>query len=172
MFRAITALALASASAQTPALTSNAPWWEKVTVTVTDDGQTQSCRYESSLTPNAGKDCTVTGDAQSMTHHAGAKDSYTRITFERRFSPSAQPSLASMSAGETLLGGQVLALAIDGRGAVKGCRIVETSGDVTPQYGCSQAEAERFTASAVTAAAPAHEGYLSVLVYGHSEHVV
>jgi hypothetical protein len=172
VFRAIAALALASASVQTPALTSTAPWWEKVTVTVTDDGQTQSCRYESSLTPNAGKDCSVVGDAQSMTHHAGARDQYTRITFERRFTPNAQPDLASLSAGETLLGGQTLALAIDGRGAVKGCRIVESSGSVTPQYGCSQAEAERFTASAVKASATQREGYLSILVYGHSEHVV
>ena len=114
----------------------------------------------------------MVGDAQSMTHHAGARDQYTRITFERRFTPNAQPDLASLSAGETLLGGQTLALAIDGRGAVKGCRIVESSGSVTPQYGCSQAEAERFTASAVKASATQREGYLSILVYGHSEHVV
>jgi hypothetical protein len=175
VFRTIAALALASASANpSTALTANAPWWEKVTVTVTDDGQTQSCRYESSLTPNAGKNCSVVGNAASMTHHAGAKDQYTRITFERRFSPDAQPDLASVQPGETLLGGQVMALAIDGKGAVTGCRIVQSGGDVTPQYGCSEAEAERFTASAVSprARAAGHEGYMTILVYGHSEHVV
>jgi len=67
-----------------------------------------------------------------------------------------------------LLSGQVLALAIDARGAVKGCKVVETSGSVAPNYGCSDAATERFTASA----AQSRAGYLSVLVYGHSEHVV
>ena len=67
MFRAFAALALASTSAQSPAtLTSTVPWWEKVTVTVTDDGQTQSCHYETSLQPQSGKDCSVSGsDAYS-----------------------------------------------------------------------------------------------------------
>jgi hypothetical protein len=175
VFRTIAALALASASANPSAtLTSTAPWWEKVTVTVTDDGQTQSCRYESSLTPNAGKDCSVTGDAASMSHQAGAKDEYTRITFERRFSPGAKPDLNSLKPGETLLGGQIMALAIDGRGSVKDCKVVQTGGSVTPQYGCTEAAAERFRASAVSprTRAAEHEGYMSILVYGHSEHVV
>ena len=172
MFRAIAALALASASVQTPALTSTAPWWEKVTVTVTDDGQTQSCRYESSLTPNAGKDCSVVGDAQSMTHHAGARDQYTRITFERRFTPNAQPDLASLSAGETLLGGQTLALAIDGRGAVKGCKVVAQSGAMKPEYSCDDATAEKFQASVGGAEKIERQGYMTILVYGHTEHMV
>jgi hypothetical protein len=46
--------------------------------------------------------------------------------------------------------------------------VVETSGSVAPNYGCSDAATERFTASA----AQSRAGYLSVLVYGHSEHVV
>ena len=173
MFRAIAALAMASAATQpTATLSSNAPWWERVTVTVTDDGQTQSCRYETSLAPGGSKNCSVVGNAASMTHEAGAKDEYTKITFERRFSPNSKPDLASLQPGETLLGGQVMALAIDGRGAVRGCRVVATSGSVTPQYGCDEATAERFTASAASPRAAEHEGYLSVLVYGHSEHVV
>ena len=178
MFRAIAALALASASAQptttttSSTLASSIPWWERVTVTVTDDGQTRSCRYESSLTPNAGKDCSVVtapgAQQASMSSHGGAKDEVTRITFERRFSPSAKPDLAALQPGDVLLSGQVLALAIDSRGAVKGCKVVETSGSVAPNYGCSDAASERFTASA----AESRAGYLSVLVYGHSEHVV
>ena len=173
MFRAIAALALASAASQPTATpSSSAPWWERVTVTVTDDGQTQSCRYESSLAPGGGKDCSVVGTAASMTHQASAKDEYTRITFERRFSPTPSASLASLQPGETLLGSQTLALAIDGRGAVRGCKVVQSGGEVTPQYGCSDAAAERFTASAVSPRAGEHEGYMTVLVYGHSEHVV
>lgn len=175
VFRAFAALALASTTAQSPAtLSSNVPWWEKVTVTVTDDGQTQSCRYESSLQPQSAKDCSVSGSDLTPTKASSspsAKDQVTRITFERRFSPGAKPDMA-LQPGEILLGGQMMALAIDGRGAVKGCQVVATSGSVTPQYGCTEAEAERFNASATNAAGPRREGYMTILVYGHSEHVV
>ena len=67
-----------------------------------------------------------------------------------------------------------MALAIDGAGAVKGCRVVSTAGSLPPQYGCDEASAERFEASAkdAHAQAPPRAGYMTVLVYGHSEHVV
>lgn len=170
MFRAFAALALASATAHTaPALNPSSSWWERVTVTVNDDGQTQSCRYESSISPQNNQNCSVGSSQASIakaSSSSGAKDEVTRLTFERRFSPNANQNLATLQPGETLLGGQVMALAIDGAGAVKNCRVVATSGSVTPQYGCDEAAAEHFTASA------AHEGYMSILVYGHSEHVV
>ena len=101
---------------------------------------------------------------------SGTKDEYTRITFERRFSPGTQPDLGKLQAGDTLIGGQIMALAIDARGQVKGCKIVAETGSMRPQYGCDEASAERFQASA--ARAPEREGYMAVLVYGHSEHVV
>jgi len=177
VFRAIAALALASASTHaSPTLTSSAPWWEKVTVTVTDDGKTQSCHYESSLRSSPDQDCSVSSVSASATsaQPASVKDGYTRITFERRFMPGAAPVAAALQPGEKLLGGQVMALAIDPKGAVRNCRVVSTSGSVTPQYGCDEAAAERFDASAVTARAraPEREGYMTILVYGHSEHVV
>jgi hypothetical protein len=175
VFRAIAALALASATASHPSatLTSAVPWWERVTVTVTDDGQTHSCRYESSLQPNRGEDCAVQGSEVTATKTSGSKDQYTRITFERRFNPGAQPETA-LQAGEVLLGGRVMALAIDPKGAVKDCRVVSTSGAVTPQYGCSDLSAERFETSAGNAHArtASREGFMTILVYGHSEHVV
>jgi hypothetical protein len=79
-----------------------------------------------------------------------------------------------MQPGETLLGGRVMALAIDSNGAVKNCHIVATSGSVTPEYGCSDLQAERFEASVGGAhpGATTREGYMSIIVYGHSEHVV
>ena len=178
MFRALAALAVASASAHpTPTLTSSVPWWERVTVTVSDDGQTKSCRYESSLKPQNASGCDVVGASASATKTAatsGAKDQYTRITFERRFSPGAKPDMSALQPGETLLGGQMLALAIDAKGSVKGCRVVQTAGTLPPQYGCDEASAERFDASAATAhpGAAQREGYMTVIVYGHSEHVV
>ena len=180
VFRIITALSLASASAlataSTPAaLNSTAPWWERVTVTVTDDGKTQSCRYETSLQPTSATECTAsTVGASKVDASAVIKDKVTSITFERRFTPGATPQAETLKAGETLLGGQVMALAIDSRGAVKNCKVVATSGAVTPQYGCDEAAAEKFEASAKSSpsASTHREGYLTIVVYGHSEQVV
>ena len=176
MFRAIAALALASASAHAAAtLTSTAPWWERITVLVADNGEAQSCRYESSLQATAGKECSVESAAATAAKTGGpsAKSEFTRITFERRFSLGAKPDMV-LQPGETLLGGRVMALAIDARGAVKDCQVVATSGSVTPQYGCADLVAERFEASAGSRASGAaqREGYMSIIVYGHSEHVV
>jgi hypothetical protein len=176
VFRALAALAVASASAH-PTLTSSVPWWERVTVTVSDDGNTQSCRYESSLKPQNSTSCDVVSNSSAATKTAAttaAKDQYTRITFERRFSPGAKPNMAALQPGETLLGGQTLALAIDGKGSVKDCKVVQRSGSLPPQYGCDEASTERFEARAAAPrlGAPEREGYMTVIVYGHSEHVV
>jgi hypothetical protein len=155
------------------ALSSTAPWWEKVTVTIAGDGKSNSCKYESSLTPDASKACDVAGDAKSL--GAGgptAKNEFTRLTFERRFNPGAMPVDAALQTGDTLLGRQVMSLAIDGAGKVKGCRVVATSGDVTPAYGCDDAQSEHFEASAVRSGTEAKVGYMTVLVYGHEEHLV
>ncbi|HEX4801113.1 MAG TPA: hypothetical protein VFU91_08040 [Sphingomicrobium sp.] len=204
MFRVIAALMLASAagasvaavttpkttapSARAPAtetaksdpsdmLVASQPWWEKVTVTIAGNGKAESCKYESSLKPNAPQDCDVadTGAAAmtSASEHSSDKQEYTRITFERRFDPNALPAKADLQKGDTLLGGQVMSLAINGRGKVDNCRIVAQSGDMQPQYGCDEASAEKFQASAPTgAAAVQHQGYMTILVYGHSEHMV
>ena len=175
MFRAIAALALASVSAQSPAtLNPTAAWWERVTVLVADDGHAQSCRYESSLQPNGGKECTVDSSQAAAAKSAGAKDQFTRLTFERRFTPGAKPEIEQLQPGEKLLGGRLMALAIDAKGAVKNCEVVATSGSVTPEYGCSDLAAERFEASVggVHASAAPREAYMSIVVYGHSEHVV
>ena len=170
----IAALALAaSATTASPALVSKAPWWEKVTVTIAADGQAQSCRYESNMRNAASESCQVEGSATAASSVGNAKDSYTRITFERRFSPGSQPDSGALQTGDTLLGRQVLALAIDGGGAVKGCTVVASSGSVTPAYGCADASAERFEAAAKQSAEVAPtRGFMTVLVYGHEEHVV
>jgi hypothetical protein len=173
VFRAIAALTLASATANSAAsLLPSTPWWERVTVTISGDGKPQSCRFESSRRPEGGQSCDVVGDEAGLASSSGAKDQYTRITFERRFKPGAQPAANDLQPGETLLGGQVMALGIDSRGAVKTCRVVAESGSVRPQYGCAQATAERFEASAGTPRPEAREGYMTIVVYGHSEHVV
>jgi hypothetical protein len=173
VFRTIAALTLASATAHSAtALLPSSPWWERVTVTISGDGKPQSCRFESSLEPDSAQSCDVVGSAASAATPSGAKDQYTRITFERRFKPGAQPDAGDVQPGETLLGGQVMALGIDPLGEVKTCKVVSQSGSMRPEYGCAQAATERFEASAATPAPTAREGYLTIIVYGHSEHVV
>jgi len=201
VFRAIAALTLASAATHpatppathpaTPPAASHAPadsaaahaaetplpsspWWERVTVTISGDGKPQGCKFESSLKPTAPQTCDVEGkDASAATaSSSGAKAEYTRITFERRFKPGVQPDAGNLQPGETLIGGQVMALGIDAHGAVKTCKVVSQSGAMRPQYGCAEATTEKFEASAGAAQEPAREGLMTVMVYGHSEHVV
>ena len=180
MFRAMTAIALASAASLATAATSNvtgldshAPWWERVTVTITGDGQPSSCRFETSLEPDSAKACQVqASQAAVASQSGGSKDSYTRITFERRFSPDWQPQTNAAPTGDKLLGLQVMTLAIGAKGTVEGCKIVDASGDMKPTYGCKEASAERFQASASTEHAAPRQAYMTILVYGHSEHVV
>ena len=169
-------LAAASTASTAPALKANSPWWEKVTVTVASDGKPKSCNYESSLSPAKVTACEVSGGgataAAAGAGSASKKDEVTRITFERRFTPGTQPAATQVGAGDTLLGSQVMALAIDGAGAVKGCKIVSRDGEMTPDYGCEDASAEKFEASADRSADHSLQGYMTILVYGHDEHVV
>ncbi|HEY8435397.1 MAG TPA: hypothetical protein VIK68_12430 [Sphingomicrobium sp.] len=181
--RKIAALILASAagalgvaaSASTPStLVSNAPWWEKITVTLGGDGNAEACRYETSL-KQAPEACDVASNAAAVASKASdSKGEVTRITFERRFTPGAAPAKPQLAPGDTLLGGEMMALAIDGRGSVKDCRVVSAAGAMKPEYSCDDAQAERFQASygAARKDAPDREGYMTILVYGHSEHMV
>lgn len=174
---ALAALILAASSpAPSPALTSTAPWWEKFTFTMTGDGTQQACQYATSL-PVAGAPGCGDGDSDSGAAVASAKTpnnsggSYTKITIERRFTPAAQPEPVKLETGDTLLGEQVLALAIDEAGAVKSCQIIGKSGEMKPPYGCAEARTEKFEANARSAPELRH-GFMTVLVYGHEEYPV
>jgi hypothetical protein len=164
--------AAASASSDST-LVATAPWWEKVTVTLGGDGNPEACRYESSLSPAKAEDCDVgaTPAAAGVSREGGDKGEITRITFERRFTPGAAPAKPNLQTGDTLLGGQIMALAIDAKGAVKACRIVAASGSMRPEYGCDDAQAEKFQASFGGPKNAEQEGYMTILVYGHSEHM-
>ena len=167
------ATATTSTSSTADSLVSNSPWWEKVTVTLDGDGQPEACRYEPSLNPTDTEACDVDSSQAAMASHASnSKGEVTRITFERRFSPGTAPAEPKLQTGDTLLGGQVMALAIDGRGAVKNCKVVAASGAMRPEYSCDDATAERFQASVGGAQKAERDGYMTILVYGHSEHMV
>jgi hypothetical protein len=181
VIRALAFLALASATAaaaetSTDVLTSAVPWWEKVTVTMTGDGEPQSCSYESSLKGSDSNACDVKSEATTTSTSSsgsasskGSKSELTRITFERQFIPGpTQPGETSMTPGDTLLARQVLAIDIDPAGAVKGCQVVAQSGDLTPDYGCDDAKTEKFEPNS-KASANQRQGFMTVLVYGHEE---
>ena len=168
---ALALLAAASASASAQNLVSDSSWWEKITVVVTDDGDPQSCTYESSRGTAPTDGCVVAGGNATMNTAAATQDEYTRITFERRFTPGdSKPQAHDLHPGDTLLGGHIMALAIDGEGKVSGCKILARSGDMTPDYGCDEAGKETFETAAANASGP-QVGFMTVIVYGHEEHV-
>ena len=173
MLDLLAALALAPVAPVTDAKLPAAPWWERITVTVDGNGQSQGCLYTSSSGERS-NDCKVeAADSSTGEHSATARDQVTRITFERRFTPGALTAAdAEVETGDTLIGREVMALAIDGRGSVKTCKVVATSGDMSMDYGCAEAQAERFKASARRGEPMAQrQGYMTVMVYAHAEHV-
>jgi len=177
VLRPIAALALAStlipaAMATTSPALSTAGWWERVTVTFASDGKTQTCRYEKSTSPDATTQCKMAGTEALAQNVSASKGETATVIFERSFHPgAAQPTDPTLQTGDTLLGRQVMALAIDSVGKVSGCKVVATGGDVTPEYGCEQASAEKFEAKAGLAQSPPRQGYMTIRIYGHSEHV-
>ena len=176
MLAYLAALLVADASSSpAPAATSSepatlletaAPWWEKITVTVDDKGKQQGCRYETSAAGAAACDKAM---ADSITASGkGSQGLFQKVTFERRFSPGVKLDAGKLSPGDTLLGRQVMFLTIDAAGAISSCKVVATSGDVPPDYGCEQARKEQFRADA-TAASSARQAFMTVMAYGHSE---
>jgi len=168
----LAALILAAATANTsPGLSSASPWWEKFTFTMTDDGTQQSCQYRSSVSIAGSQGCGEDESSAPMKHEAsGPTGTYTKITIERRFTPGAAPDPVRLEAGDTLLGGQVMAIAINDVGAVSSCEVVSASGEMKPPYGCDEVRSERFEAS--RAMPDSRQGVMTVLVYGHEEYPV
>lgn len=163
---AVLALAAASAASASPLIQAS-PWWERITVTMSGDGSAGSCRFETS-TSGAGAEACEVEDIGPLREMAGGKSgTYTSITFERRFNPGEQPDIGSLAAGDSLLGAQVMAIAINGQGAVSGCRVIAASGGLLPDYSCDDARAERFQASTGRQPDTATQGFVTVLVYGH-----
>lgn len=152
------------------ALVSTSAWWEKLVVTMPGGGAAPACVYQSSLAPGETQKCDVEGGA--MREEAGAADGKaTSITFERRFSPGMTADAGQLAPGDTLIGKSVIALAIDASGRVKGCKVVASDGEMTPDYGCKEAAAERFqTAAPAMGDAELKAATMTILVYGHEEH--
>ena len=163
--------AVLAASTPSPALESSVPWFERITVTVDDQGQQRACRYQSSLTPGGPKPC---GESMASTVPATAKSGtgvYSKLTFERRFSPAPKLDSGRLGTGDKLLAQQVLFLTIGSNGSIAACRVVGRAGDMMPAYGCDEARSEQFRVPASTSAGTPSQAFMTILVYGHQEQI-
>ncbi len=149
----------------TQALTTTSPWWEKITYTFAKGSQ--SCLYESNLPQSPAQSCGTRRSAEAHDASSRLGSTFTKITIERRFSPAENGANAALNARETLLGGRVMALAIDGNGRVRSCTVVAVSGGMEPPFGCREARGERYEAST----GHLRQAVMTVLVYGHEEHL-
>jgi hypothetical protein len=164
------AVALAAATPP-PALDASAPWWEKITMTIDETGVERSCNYESSFLSNSSEGCDAPVSVRPESRGVKGKTAgvFSKLTFERRFSPGGRPNSGRLQPGDKLLAQQVMFLTIDPAGSVQGCRVVARSGDMLPNYGCNEAKAERFEAGASPESEPTRQAFMTVLVYGHTE---
>ena len=166
---ALIAAALAG-SAQIPVLETSVPWWERITVTVDDKGKQQSCRYQISLLPSGAKACDEAMAASVGAGNGGQAGAFSKLTFERRFSPGGQLDGGRLEPGDQLLGRKVLFLTIDASGAIESCHEVAKTGEMAFQYDCDAARKEQFRAPA-SAEAGARQAFMTVLAYGHTEQI-
>lgn len=168
---ALLGLALAATAASTT-LESTVPWWEKIAVTVDGKGAQQSCTFQSSLEPTGPKVCDQeVASSMQVSGSGGPQGSYSKITFERRFSPAAQLDSGKLQPGDTLLARQVLFLTIGADGTIDGCKVVATGGDMRLAYGCDEAKAEQFRATEQGRPAATRQAFLTILAYGHEEQI-
>lgn len=159
-----------AASTASPVLESSVPWWERITVTVDDKGKQQSCQYEASLVPGGAEACSEQMAASVAPSGGGPSGRYSKVTFERRFSPGGRLDSGRLPPGDTLLGRQVMFLTIDAEGAIEACKVVATTGDMAFRYDCKEARKEQFRVPA-SAEPGARQAFMTVLAYGHSEHI-
>ena len=59
---------------------------------------------------------------------------------------------------------------VDAKGAIQSCKVVASSGDAPPDYGCNEAKQEQFKAEA-NADATDRQAFMTVLAYGHLEQI-
>jgi hypothetical protein len=164
----LVAFAAAAVAAESPSLTANAPWWDKITMTMDSNGDEKACSYQSSLKPSSAESCADEESSAATARAKGPAGLFTKLTFERRFSPGDRPEPGRLQPGDELVGRQVIYLTIDGQGTVKGCKVLDVSGEV-PDYGCKEAQTEKFNVNFDPAAAATQQAFMTILVYGHSE---
>ena len=159
------------ATATDSVLEASVPWFERITLTLDDKGAQQSCKYQFSLSPTGIEDCDKDMAASVGPKQAnGQAGVYSKLTFERRFSPGGKLDSSKLQAGDKLLGQQVLFLTFDAKGGVGSCKVLATSGDLLPAYDCDQAKAEQFRAASASSDI-ARQAFMTITVFGHQEQI-
>ena len=164
--------ALLAASNPAPALEASVPWWERITVTMDDKGAQQSCNYQFSLSSKGPEACDqeMASTIPSIKGKAGA-GVFSKLTFERRFSPGPKLDSGRMQTGDELLGQQVMFLTIGTDGSIEHCRVVGTSGELVPAYDCDEAKSEQFRVAAGASSETSRQAFMTIMVYGHQEQI-
>lgn len=161
-------VAALAASTTSPVLETSVPWWERITVTVDDKGKQQSCRYEISLAPSGAKAC---DEATAASVGGGVRSPsgvYSKLTYERRFSPGGRLDDGQLQPGDKLLGRQVMFLTFGPDGSISSCKVVANTGDMAFQYNCEAARKEQFRVES-NSEPGARQAFMTILAYGHSE---
>ncbi|HEU4498383.1 MAG TPA: hypothetical protein VFR60_03505 [Sphingomicrobium sp.] len=164
------AVATEGAVAEFPVLESGVPWWEKITVTLDDKGKQHSCLYQTSLSGKGAEACDKEMADSVQAGVKGQSGTYSKVTFERRFSPGGRLDSGRLHPGDTLLGRQVMYLTFTADGSIESCKVVATAGDAAPDYDCDEAKKEQFKAQA-SADPASRQAFMTVLAYGHSEQI-
>ena len=148
------------------------PWWERISVTVDDKGNQQSCNYQASRLLTGPEACDAEmASTMPAIRAKGGPGLYSKLTFERRFSPGAKLDSGRLQAGDKLLGQQVMHLTFNANGAIASCKVVGTSGEMIPTYDCDEVKAEQFRAAASPVSAAPRQAFMTILVYGHQEQI-
>lgn len=166
------AAALLAVSGSSSVLEASVPWFERITVTVDDKGDQQSCRYQFSLSAAGAEACSEAVASTLPTRKAqGGPGAFSKLTFERRFSPGMKIDSGRLEPGDKLLAQQVMHLTFSRDGSIASCRVVGRSGDMVPAYGCDEARTEQFRhAASATPEAP-RQAFMTIMVYGHQEQI-
>ena len=98
----------------------------------------------------------------------GTEGFFKKVTFERRFGPGGRLDAGKLQPGDRLLGRQVMFLTIGPNGAIESYKLVATSGEVPPDYGCAEAKKEQFRVEA-SAQGSTRQAFMTVLAYSHTE---
>jgi hypothetical protein len=164
--------ALVAASNPAPViLDASTPWWERISVTVDGNGKQQSCTYQSSFSMLGPEACDEEmASSITATGAKGPSGVFSKLTFERRFSPGPKLDTAKLQPGDKLLGQQVMHLIIDADGSIQSCSVVGSSG-LRPAYGCEQAKEEQFRVPASSPSAAPRQAFMTIIAYGHQEQI-
>lgn len=161
IFAAATALSAGSGQL----LPAQSSWWERVDVTLSGNGATQTCEFTASHARAEHCDAVKASVSEAA---SPASAQLTKLTFERKFIPGDRaPGSVETDVGDTLIAAHMMELSIDASGAVSHCQVIASAGDERPDFGCEEAKAERYAATA-----GGSRGYMTIAVSAHREQIV